>query len=133
MNNEFIGDLILVRGLPGSGKSSFGNLISDDVISADDYFIDDNGVYNFDPTKLSLAHKYCEEKCLYKMMNSENRIVICNTFTREWEMDKYFEMGDEYNYRVFTVIVENRHNGKNIHGVDESKIEKMKNRFEIKL
>lgn len=45
MNNEFIGDLILVRGLPGSGKSSFGNLISNDVLSADDYFIGDDGVY----------------------------------------------------------------------------------------
>jgi hypothetical protein len=34
---------------------------------------------------------------------------------------------------VFTVVVENRHNGKNVHGVTEDKLEIMKNRFELKL
>jgi hypothetical protein len=34
---------------------------------------------------------------------------------------------------VFTVIVENRHGGKNIHGVPEDKLQIMKDRFEVKL
>jgi hypothetical protein len=31
------------------------------------------------------------------------------------------------------MIVENRHDGKNVHGVPEDKLEIMKNRFEVKL
>jgi len=34
---------------------------------------------------------------------------------------------------VFTIVVENRHGGTNVHNVPEDKIEQMKNRFEIKL
>ena len=42
-------------------------------------------------------------------------------------------MANEWGYTVFTVIVENRHGGKNIHGVPDDKLEIMKNRFEVKL
>ena len=62
-----------------------------------------------------------------------SKIVVANTFTQDWEMAPYFEMADRYKYRIHTVIVENRHDGKNIHGVPEDKLEIMKNRFEIKL
>jgi len=34
---------------------------------------------------------------------------------------------------VASIIVENRHGGKNVHGVPEDKVEIMRNRFEIKL
>ena len=48
-------------------------------------------------------------------------------------MNEYFKMAERYNYRVHTVIVENRHGGENIHDVPEDKLQKMKERFEIKL
>jgi hypothetical protein len=60
-------------------------------------------------------------------------IVVSNTFTQEWEMKPYFELAKTYGYTVFTLIVENRHGGKNTHGVPDEKLEQMKNRFEIKL
>jgi hypothetical protein len=60
-------------------------------------------------------------------------IVVSNTFTQEWEMKPYFELAKTYGYTVFTLIVENRHGGKNTHGVLDEKLEQMKNRFEIKL
>jgi phenolic acid decarboxylase len=65
--------------------------------------------------------------------NINNVIVVSNTFTQEWEMDPYFKMADTFDYKVFTVIVENRHGGVNQHGVPEDKIQIMKDRFEIKL
>ena len=61
------------------------------------------------------------------------KIVVSNTFTQEWEIEPYFELAKEYGYKVFVVIVENRHNGVNAHNVPEDKIEQMKNRFNIKL
>jgi hypothetical protein len=60
-------------------------------------------------------------------------IVVSNTFTQEWEMQAYVDLAKKYNYRVTTLIVENRHGGSNIHGVPDDKLEIMRNRFEIKL
>jgi hypothetical protein len=60
-------------------------------------------------------------------------IVVSNTFTQEWEMEEYFKLAKEYGYKVFTLIVENRHGGVNEHGVPAEKLEQMKDRFSIKL
>lgn len=140
MEKEFIGDIILLRGIPGSGKSTLGDIIlqttqsnNQDVLSADNFFNDDKGNYNFDVTKLKEAHNWCQQKCAERMKLEFSKIVVANTFTQDWEMAPYFEMADRYKYRIHTVIVENRHEGKNIHGVPEDKLEIMKDRFEIKL
>jgi predicted kinase len=137
---ETQGELILLRGLPGSGKSTLAKIIlqireSDEpeVLSADDFFEDNKGDYNFDPTKLKEAHNYCQFRCSERMRQQKAKIVVANTFTQEWEMDEYFKMAERYNYRVHTVIVENRHGNENVHGVPEDKLQQMKNRFNIKL
>ena len=44
-----------------------------------------------------------------------------------------FEMAERYNYRIHTIIVENRHGGENIHGVPKEKLQQMKDRFQIKM
>jgi len=48
-------------------------------------------------------------------------------------METYFKLAEENGYKVFTIIVENRHGNTNEHNVPEDKIEQMKNRFNIKL
>jgi len=139
-NTEKQGDLILLRGIPGSGKTTLANVIlqqpnnnPQEILSADDFFDDGNGGYNFDPTKLKEAHNYCQFRCSERMRQQKSRIVVANTFTQEWEMDEYFKMAERYDYRVHTIIVENRHGNENIHGVPRDKLQQMKNRFEIKL
>ena len=67
------------------------------------------------------------------MEDDSQKIAVSNTFTQEWEMDAYYELAKQYGYRVFSLIVENRHGGINEHGVPEDKLEIMKNRFEVKL
>jgi len=138
--NETQGELILLRGLPGSGKSTLAKIIlqlrstdEPEVLSADDFFEDKEGDYNFDSSKLKEAHNYCQFRCSERMRQQKARIVVANTFTQEWEMDEYFKMAERYNYRVHTVIVENRHGNENVHGVPEDKLQQMKNRFQIKL
>ena len=139
-NVEKEGDLILLRGLPGSGKSTLAKIIlqiptntEPEVLSADDFFLDSDGNYNFDVTKIREAHNYCQFRCSERMRQQKSRIVVANTFTQEWEMESYFDMAKRYNYRVHTVIVENRHGGENVHGVPEDKLQQMKGRFQIKL
>jgi hypothetical protein len=67
------------------------------------------------------------------MATNWERIVVSNTFTQTWEMQPYFDLAERYGYRVYSLIVENRHGGVNEHGVPEDKLEIMKNRFEISL
>jgi predicted kinase len=135
--------LYIVRGIPGSGKSTFAEkLVGHDflVCEADKYFVDkETGEYNFDFTKIKDAHKFCQDTVEMYMKDSlvndnfYREIAVSNTFTQEWEMEPYTKLAEKYDYTIFTVIVENRHGGVNQHGVPEDKIELMKNRFEIKL
>jgi predicted kinase len=133
--------LVLLRGLPGAGKSTFANLIwnSYAICEADKFFYDSEGNYNFDPTKLKQAHEWCQAEVEIKMQdNGRNpqyypEIVVSNTFTQEWEMQEYFDLAEKYGYKVFSVIVENRHGNKNIHEVPDNTLKKMKDRFQISL
>ena len=135
--------LYIVRGIPGSGKSTFAKrLVGEDflVCEADKYFIDkETGEYNFDFTKIKEAHKFCQDTVETYMKDSlvndqfYREIAVSNTFTQEWEMRPYFELAKNYGYKVFSVIVENRHGGTNQHEVPEEVLTKMRERFEIKL
>lgn len=134
--------LYIVRGVPGSGKSTFAEaLVGHDflVCEADKFFYDKEGNYNFDGSRLKEAHEFCRSRVETYMKDSlvndqfYREIAVSNTFTREWEMQPYVDLAEKYGYQVFSVIVENRHGGKNVHGVPDEMIEKMKERFEIKL
>lgn len=140
MEKEYTGDLILLRGVPGSGKTTLGQTILDcpnssdhKVLSADDFFTDSEGNYNFDFTKIKEAHNDCQQKCAEGMRHGIYKIVVANTFTQKWEMDPYFTMAERYNYRVHCVVVENRHGNQNIHGVPDEKVLQMKDRFEVQI
>jgi predicted ABC-type ATPase len=125
--------LYIVRGIPGSGKSTFAKTLGGKHVEADMYFIDENGDYKFDGLKIKLAHEWCKISCIAWMGSNEEKIVVSNTFTQEWEMEPYFTLAKEYGYTVFTIVVENRHGGVNQHGVPEDKLQMMKDRFQIKL
>ena len=61
------------------------------------------------------------------------KIAVSNTFTEEWEMAEYMELARENGYKVHTLVIENRHGGKNVHGVPEATMQAMEDRFDIKL
>jgi hypothetical protein len=67
------------------------------------------------------------------MSDKLRKIAVSNTFTMEWEMQPYYDLAKEHGYRVYSLIVENRHGGVNEHGVPEEKLVQMKKRFEIRL
>jgi len=125
--------LYIVRGIPGSGKSTFAKTFKTvEHYEADMFFMRGNG-YEFDATKLKAAHEWCQDMVFMSMKRNEPTIVVSNTFTQEWEMKPYLEMAKTHEYKVFSIIVENRHGGTNQHEVPEEVLTKMHERFEIKL
>ena len=129
-------------GLPGAGKSSFANFIwqSGVIFEADKYFINEEGEYIFDAFKLHKAHEWCIASIEAAMQrNAEtngqyfSEIVVSNTTTTQKEMQPYLDLAAAYGYNVTSLIVENRHGNKSIHGVAEETLDKMENRFEVKL
>ena len=132
--------LYILRGLPGSGKSTLAKELvgsSSKIFEADKFFITPIG-YKFVSSKLGEAHKWCREKLESAMKESENddmfnQLVVSNTLVREDDLTPYFDLAKKYDYTVFSLIVENRHGGKNIHNVSDDKLEQMKMKFQIKL
>ena len=101
------------------------------------FFMKD-GQYKFDMFKIKVAHKWCQDSVNTAMILNNtaglnSTIVVSNTFTQEWEMKPYFEMAELHGYKVFSIIIENRHGGVNEHDVPEEVLSSMKNRFEVKL
>lgn len=125
-------ELFLLRGLPGAGKSTLAKSLGGSHMEADKYFID-GGEYKFDASKLKEAHAWCQNAVSVWMINNTEKIVVSNTFTQTWEMDYYFELAEKYGYRVYSIIVENRHGGDSIHNVPKEKLKEMERRFNVKI
>lgn len=141
-HNIFSPTLFLLRGLPGSGKSTFANHIWNDyaICEADKYFIDkETGEYKFDASKLKQAHEWCRNEVETRMKDHQlnpqyyPEIAVSNTFTQEWEMQSYIDLAAKYGYQVVSLIVENRHGNSNVHNVPEETLDRMRKRFEVKL
>ncbi len=131
--------LILLRGLPGAGKTSIAEELVDDntvIHSADDFFYENGpnvGKYDFDASKLYAAHTQCQTRVETAMVNKTDRIIVANTFTTDKEMKPYIEMANNRGYRLVSLIVENRHGNASVHNVPEDAMQRMKDRFTIKL
>lgn len=130
--------LFLLRGVSGAGKSTLANHIwsSGVIFEADQYFYDENGNYNFDASKLNLAHGWCKLRVEHAMEdNLETKgahfpeIIVSNTFTTEKELEPYLELAKQYDYRVVSLIVENRHGNSSVHNVPAETLVKQKNRL----
>lgn len=128
--------LILLRGLPGSGKTTFvGDLLDAGMIdyeySADEWFdLCNNG--EFDPDLLIEAHTWCR-KSVEDRVSKGYTVAVHNTSTTEAEVKTYQDIAKKYGVQFVSLIVENRHGNKSVHNVPETTMEKMRKRFSVKL
>lgn len=117
--------VIVLRGVSGSGKTTFAKLLASQwgyfVASADDYFTDIDGNYNFDASKLGDAHAFCRKNFQIALNNPLCRgIVVANTNTKESEFSFYENAAKEAGAQFFSLIVENRHGNVDVHGVGDA-------------
>ena len=102
------------------------------ICCADDYHVH-NSVYNWTPERIGAAHDWCQRKCRRFMKKCAERIVVANTNTTERELQPYMDLARQFGYKTYCIVMENRHNGVNIHSVPEATLDKMKERFSIQL
>lgn len=118
--------LIIVRGLPGSGKSTFAKRLSAAGFlhfETDMWMTDENGKYRFDPSQLKRCHEACQN-AVRKSLDRGVSVVVSNTFSRIWEMQPYLDMPYE------KTVVECQGSFDNVHGVPTHTIRAMKERWE---
>ena len=135
--------LVVMRGLPGSGKTTLARRLVQlagcgVVLSTDDYFYEKGrGQYMFRAEQLSEAHAYNQQRASEAVKNKNRLIIIDNTNTCSWEMKPYVELGlnNFYSVRILEAETDWRFKPrllaqKNSHGVPRQTIEAMLERYE---
>ena len=114
----------IVRGIPGSGKSTFAKNYFKGInhIEADQFHIT-NGVYTFKSENLKYAHEWCQSICAF-FLNQGSDCIVSNTFIHEAHIEPYYEMAEHFHtsvevYRMYSIY-------ESIHGVPQDTIDKMR-------
>lgn len=124
--------LFIIRGLPGSGKSTLGALIATELCENDEYFII-NGHYNFEKGEIRHAVGSCLNKCRAAMERGVPKIAVSNTFLDKTLIEPYIVLAKNFNYPVFQMIIENTHGSTSVHAVNSAVVASMRKRFRVNL
>jgi NEDD4-binding protein 2 len=131
--------LYLIRGVSGSGKTTLARDLAFHEIAADYYFEErkwnnefgwtKERDYEFDSTRLSMAHTWCKAVVGGWMFTNIESIAVHNTFTTWKEIEPYIDMANEFGYTVVSLVVENRHGSASIHDVPDETLKKQETRL----
>lgn len=124
--------LVLVRGVSGSGKSTYARQLTPSNFAADDFF---EARGEFDGSLLLVAHKTCQLLVEAALCAGTSPVAVHNTFVRLWELQPYLDMAQRYGYAVRVVHVcsglsPEQLASRNTHGVPLPTIRRMVQNFE---
>lgn len=124
--------LYIIRGIPGSGKSSLAKtLLESGVVNehfeADMWRYTKDGVYQWDLIPTKEAHENCRIATAQALHEGHN-VAVANTFVKMWEIKPYLKLAEDFGAEVVLITAEGRH--PNIHNVPEDVVKRMEAQFE---
>jgi hypothetical protein len=122
--------LYIIRGLPGSGKSTKANELSDwgtYHYEADMFFTFD-GEYKFNSQLLGAAHDWCYSNTVRRLSQGCD-VIVSNTFTKLWELERYLAIPGLLP-DVTVSVIEMKTQYESIHNIPEEKFNQMVARWE---
>ena len=120
--------LILVRGVPGSGKSTFAAKVFSGAFHVEnDMFHVKDGEYRFDFNRQKDAVSWCMDMCETALRNGMD-VVVSNTFTKRRYIMAYVKLAEKYGADVYVYRMAGSF--KNCHSVPAAVFENMKKGFE---
>jgi predicted kinase len=120
--------LFIVRGLPGSGKTTFVKENKIECLHLEaDMLCYKAASYQWRGENVKENHETCFE--IAKLVFSRGAdLCISNTFTQKWEFAHYVHLAKSLGYCVEVYRMDDDFG--NTHSVPEEIVQKMKNRFE---
>lgn len=122
--------LTLVRGCPGSGKSTWAKKYAAEIgaehYEPDEFFVNSDGVYVFDRNKLGRYHELNRIRTS-KALTEGRDVVVSNTLTTRKEINEYVNIAKRVGCTV-EVFRSNADFG-NVHGVPPETLAAMRGRM----
>lgn len=105
--------MYIMRGAPGSGKTSLWKVLGHHdwttVASADDYFVNFYGEYEWNPRELPDAHDYCKEvakaMCEFPKTLTKCAVVIDNCNVKPEHAEFYIDLAIEHGFTPYVIDV----------------------------
>lgn len=120
------GKLTLVRGLPGSGKSTYARSLG--VMHLEnDMFLISHGEYKWSREAARKAHARCVMSAR-SFMESGADLVVSNTFVKTRDMKAYRKAAEDFGYQVEVHTC--RGNYGSIHNVPETDLQRIANSWQ---
>lgn len=140
--------LILIRGIPGAGKTTFAETIiqaldSESQIYAsrlgewehfenDMWQVDGQGKYDWQADRVPYACAACFRAAKSAIRDGRN-VIVSNTFTKHSDYREYLQLAKDYDCKLTVLTVEGDHGS--IHSIPEDKMDyfrqRMKNPFKF--
>lgn len=129
--------LIIIRGVSGSGKSTFADFLVDNLFAkytdvnqilnkfeADQWFVDNDEPWN--PRYLATAHEWCQAE-VRRSLQDGYITIVSNTTTTKKELDPYIKIAEDLGVQYFVLIADGDYH--NVHDVPDDKLQKQAQRF----
>lgn len=124
--------LFILRGHPGSGKKTIALTmlaegLADIIHQQDHFFVDDDGQYLFDESKIPEAVKDCRWN-VQESLRKGLRVIVANNFTKIWTVDSYIQTAKRFDAEV--VVMRATGDYSNVTGVPAYQVDTLKKMYE---